>query len=135
MIVVKGYCLKYGETKATHAPVSKGCLMRDPITNRNCGALFGLPVFISKYENVNRDLPHGCCDIYKRKDGVYAVCRFDDSRTDIIYIEKLKKLKLGCYVTNVVYNKNREIVDGYIRYVNLCESNIEEIESIEEEIK
>ena len=135
MIIIKGYCLKYGPTKATHAPVKHGSLMREPVSNRDCGARLHLPFYISTYENMNTsriyDLPDGCSSIYKRKDGIYAVCIIDDSRTDInIDIEKIKRLKLGYYATNEVENRNGEIVDGYIRYVNLSESNMEEIESI-----
>lgn len=127
MIIIKGYCMKYGPTKATHAPLENGACMH------GLACITGIPVYVKDYEEVFNSgyHPDGSADLFHRKDGIYCIIRLSDMDGNII--DGLKEYKIGCYANEVKRNEAGNIVDGKIRYVNLCKSNIEEIESIESE--
>lgn len=124
MISISGYCLKYGETIASHPPVLPGACMH------GLAAIEHIPVYVSDYIQINRDSyqPDGVATLFHRKDGVYCNIRLPglyDNRVD-----ELSKLKIGCFANDVKRDKDNNIVDGTIRYVNLCDTNIEKIEEI-----
>ena len=70
------------------------------------------------------------CFLYKveGKDGVYCNIRLLDSYDNMI--DKLSKLKIGCFANEIKTDKDNNIIDGRIRYINLCDTNIEKIEEI-----
>lgn len=124
MISISGYCLKYGETIASHPPVLPGACMH------GLAAIEGIPVYISNYFSLVHvyPLPDGVATIFHRKDGVYCNIRLPDLYDD--KIDELSKLKIGCFANDVKRDKDNNIIDGKIRYINLCDTNIEKIEEI-----
>lgn len=124
MISISGYCLKYGETIASHPPVLPGALMHGLAT------IEGIPVYIAAYSLINHfdALPNGVATIFNRKDGVYCNIRLLDSYDNMV--DELSKLKIGCFANEIKRDKDNNIIDGRIRYVNLCDTNIEKIEEI-----
>lgn len=124
MISIRGYCLKYGETIASHPPVLPGALMH------GLAAIENIPVYVSDYFSLVHDypLPNGVATIFNRKDGVYCNIRLLDSYDNMV--DELSKLKIGCFANEIKRDKDNNIIDGRIRYVNLCDTNIEKIEEI-----
>lgn len=124
MISISGYCLKYGKTIASHPPVLPGACMR------GLAAIEHIPVYISHYFSLVHDypLPDGVATIFHRKDGVYCNIRLPDLYDD--KIDELSKLKIGCFANEIKKDKDNNIIDGRIRYINLCDTNIEKIEEI-----
>lgn len=131
MLVIQGYILKYGDTICGHPPVVKGALMRDPIDNQEHFCRGNIPVYISKeYARLPEYHPNAHAIIYLRKDGIYANTYLDIDDCPFS-VEELKQMKLGCFATNIVCNKDGDVVDGYIRYVQIgAEGNVEPIDKI-----
>lgn len=131
MLVVQGYILKYGDTICGHPPVVKGAMMRNPNDGKIYATRSNIPVYINKeYARLPEYHPYAYAIIFRRKDGIYAniCCDLLDLH---IPIEELKQMKLGCFASNVVYNKDGDVVDGYIRYVQMgAEGNVEPIDRI-----
>ena len=125
MIIIKGYCMKYGPTIATHAPLENGACMH------GLACITNMPVYIKDYKEIFNNMysPDGTADLFHRKNGIYCIIKLPN--VDSSLIDTLKEYKIGCYANKVKKNESGNIVDGKIRYVNLCKSNIEEIESIE----
>lgn len=125
MISISGYCLKYGETIASHPPVLPGALMHGLATIEN------IPVYVSNYFSTSMHvypLPDGVATLFHRKDGVYCNIRLLDNYDNMV--DELSKLKIGCFANEIKLDKDNNIIDGRIRYVNLCDTNIEKIEEI-----
>lgn len=131
MLVVQGYILKYGDTICGHPPVVKGALMRDPSDNKVYATRSHIPVYINKdYARLPEYHPVTYAIIFRRKDGIYANIYFGLNDCPVS-VETLKQMKLGCFVSNIAYNKDGDVVDGYIRYVQMgAEGNIESIDKI-----
>lgn len=124
MISISGYCLKYGETIASHPPVLPGTCMH------GLAAIENIPVYIANYFSLVHDypLPDGVATIFHRKDGIYCNIRLPDLYDD--KVDELSKLKIGCFAIGIKKDKDNNIIDGKIRYINLCDTNIEKIEEI-----
>lgn len=135
MLVVQGYILKYGDTICGHPPVVKGAMMRDPNDGKIYATRSHIPVYISKeYAHLATQLPeyhpYAHAIIYRRKDGIYANIYLDINECPVS-VDELKRMKLGCFASNIVYNKDGDVVDGYIRYVQMgAEGNVEPIDRI-----
>ena len=131
MLVVQGYILKYGDTICSHPPVVKGAMMRNPNDGKIYATRSNIPVYINKeYAHLPEYHPDAHAIIFRRKDGVYANIYLDINDCPVS-VEELKQMKLGCFASNIVYNKDGDVVDGYIRYVQMgAEGNVEPIDRI-----
>ena len=132
MLVISGYILKYGETICSHPPVVKGALMRDPNDGKIYAERSNIPVYINKdYTfSFSEHKPDAHALIFRRKDGIYANIYSDILKLPVS-VEALKQMKLGCYASNICYNKEGDVCDGYIRYVQMgAEGNVEPIDKI-----
>lgn len=131
MLVVQGYILKYGDTICGHPPVVKGAMMRNPNDGKIHTLRSNIPVYINKeYARLPEYHPDAYAIIFRRKDGVYANIYFDLNDCPVS-VEELKQMKLGCFASDILYNKDGDVVDGYIRYIQMgAEGNVEPIDRI-----
>lgn len=93
-------------------------------------AIEHIPVYISNYFSLVDvyPLPDGVSTIFQREDGVYCNIRLSDNYDNMV--DELSKLKIGCFANEIKTDKNNNIIDGRIRYINLCDTNIQKIEEV-----
>lgn len=131
MLMIEGYCLKYGELGYPMDIVRRPALMRDPETNRICDAISNIPVYSGEYKVNYAELNViGRAVLYLREDGIRAAVIISDHHM-IRNPEPLKTAKLGCFATNIIRNKEGDVVDGYLRYVNInWDTNVHPVDKI-----
>ena len=68
MLVIEGYCLKYGDTICSHPPVVKGAMMRNPNDGKIYATRSNIPVYINKeYARLPEYHPYAYAFIFRRK--------------------------------------------------------------------
>lgn len=126
-IKVYGYALRY-DTPLHHGKVKKGALMRDPETNRLYACRNDILVYFGDYHIPSEcGAPAGYASIFLRHDGIYSVTTLRQS----IDLNTLKTCRIGLFAYNIVRNRDDEITDGYIGYINInASSNVHPIDKI-----
>lgn len=120
-IKVYGYALRY-DTPLHHGKVKNGALMRDPETNRLYAHRNDVPVYFGDYHMPdNYGPPAGYASLFLRHDGIYTVVSLHQD----VDLNALKSCRIGLFAYNIVRNRDDEITDGYIGYVNINASSNE----------
>lgn len=126
-IKIYGYALRY-DTSLQHGKVKDGALMRDPETNSLCPCRNDVPVYFGDYHLLSMcGPPAGYASVFLRRDGIYSVTTLCQP----VDLNVLKSCKIGLFAYNIVRNRDDEITDGYIGYVNInASSNVHPIDKI-----
>ena len=116
MLLIEGYCLKYGDCPPIWWKAKPAAFMRGA-DGKTLAMRSDIPVYIGDYNRVYKDIPDGTAKVFLRRDGIWAEIRLP---ADLYSMEMFTAAKIGCMIKDIEWDaEHEEVEDGELFFVNI----------------